>query len=285
MIKSLFIGNLEIQVSASGNIEFSEQLIPFTKKILDTKKTMHYRLCFEQPAPITFQVIAELTLPRQLIGKNEAGEMRFYPDIFTGKPLAMYVEKAEDEADILLYREPIDSFTITLDDLNYFAIERQLMKVNNIILHSSFIIHDNKAILFSAPSGTGKSTQASLWEKCTDAKIMNGDRCLLLKDGDVWKAVGIPFCGSSGISYNGIFEIAGIIMIHQAPQNQCRGLSVIEAFKNTYPEITRNNWNKEFENTVLELINDLISNVRYIGLGCNMEDDAVTCLKKFLYNE
>ncbi|WP_370839368.1 hypothetical protein [Intestinibacter bartlettii] len=38
------------------------------------------------------------------------------------------------------------------------------------------LIGKDKGILFSAPSGTGKSTQADLWEKYENAEIINGDR-------------------------------------------------------------------------------------------------------------
>ena len=50
-------------------------------------------------------------------------------------------------------------------------MKKILLKYNGIILHSSFINFENKAILFSAPSGTGKSTQADLWKKYKNAEI------------------------------------------------------------------------------------------------------------------
>ncbi len=47
--------------------------------------------------------------------------------------------------------------------------------------HCSYILHQNRAILFAAPSGTGKSTQAALWEKYRGAEIIIGDRGLLFR--------------------------------------------------------------------------------------------------------
>ena len=56
------------------------------------------------------------------------------------------------------------------------GLETLLLKYDGLLLHSSFIRWRGEGILFSAPSGTGKSTQADLWVKYEDAEILNGDR-------------------------------------------------------------------------------------------------------------
>ena len=43
------------------------------------------------------------------------------------------------------------------------GLEHLLATQRAVILHSAYIDYKGKAILFSAPSGTGKSTQAELW--------------------------------------------------------------------------------------------------------------------------
>lgn len=49
--------------------------------------------------------------------------------------------------------------------LDAICMEQILNEKSTFILHSSYINFNGKAILFSAPSGAGKSTQADLWEK------------------------------------------------------------------------------------------------------------------------
>lgn len=72
-----------------------------------------------------------------------------------------------------------------------FALERRMLQKDSFILHSAYIRHRGRAILFSAPSGTGKSTQASLWAQYAGAEIINGDRALLQKVQDCWMARGL----------------------------------------------------------------------------------------------
>lgn len=48
-------------------------------------------------------------------------------------------------------------------------------------LHSSFVLHQGKALLFTGPSGIGKTTQAELWRDYQGSMIVNGDACLMRK--------------------------------------------------------------------------------------------------------
>ena len=67
------------------------------------------------------------------------------------------------------------------------------------ILHASYILYRGEAILFSAPSGTGKSTQAAFWKEHRGAEIINGDRVLVIKRDGVFYACGVYVSGTSGI--------------------------------------------------------------------------------------
>lgn len=52
--------------------------------------------------------------------------------------------------------------------------------VGMLVLHSAYIVtRGGEGILFSGPSGIGKSTQAALWERFAGARTVNGDRALV----------------------------------------------------------------------------------------------------------
>ena len=82
-----------------------------------------------------------------------------------------------------------------------------------LILHSSYLDVNGQALLFSGPSGIGKSTQADLWVRHRGAAILNGDKSLLIREPDGWYAHGWPICGSSGICRNESRRIRAIVML------------------------------------------------------------------------
>lgn len=189
---------------------------------------------------------------------------------------------------------PIDNLNYEVRYLkgkeNYIEYSKNIMEIidivkimnknNTFILHSSFIKYNNKAILFSAPSGTGKSTQADLWNKYENAEIINGDRAGIRKIGDEWTAYGLPFAGSSRIFKNKKAPISRIIILRQGKENKLKRLSPREAFIKIYSETTIHTWDKEFQENIINMITDLVQNVPVYLYECLPNEDAVKFLKQ-----
>ena len=165
---------------------------------------------------------------------------------------------------------------------SYICLEKILEKFNGLILHSSFIKYKNKGILFSAPSGTGKSTQASLWNEYKKAKIINGDRSILRRVNNKWKAYGLPICGSSNIHINDSAEINSIVVIRQNKENIAEEILKSNRFKYLYSEISINMWNRDIVNSSIDLIMDLLNSVNMHLLLCTKEKQSVDCLAEVL---
>ena len=162
------------------------------------------------------------------------------------------------------------------------ALEKLMLEHDSLILHSAYMHRNGKAVLFSAPSETGKSTQADLWEKYRGTRTVNGDRSLLTRDADGWRAYGWPVCGSSGICYNEAYPVEAIVMLHQAKTNQIEKLTGLGAIQKLMAQITINMWNAEFQMKAMDLIEKLISEVPVYELGCDISEEAVRCLEKVL---
>ena len=143
--------------------------------------------------------------------------------------------------------------------------------------------YQGKGILFSAPSEIGKSTQASLWEKYRGSRTINGDRALLRKIKGKWTACGWPVCGSSEICSLGDTPIYAIVMLKQGEKNQAVPLSPFQAFAQLYPQITINQWNREFVQKAISGIEDLIAQVPVWQLTCDISEEAVNCLENALF--
>lgn len=158
-----------------------------------------------------------------------------------------------------------------------------LTDFRRVILHSSFLAYKGKAILFTAPSGTGKSTQAELWRvHRPGAEIVNGDRCVLSCDGEQPYAHGIPLCGTSGITKNRSMPVRAIIVLRQGAENRIRRLGAREAFTMLFSECSVALWSREDTGTVTDLLTGIISSVPVYLYTCRPDASAVDDLEAAL---
>lgn len=164
----------------------------------------------------------------------------------------------------------------------YLCLEQILLQYDAVVLHSSYVAFDNKGIVFSAPSGTGKSTQADLWEKYVHATVINGDRSVLRKKSGIWNVYGCPMCGTSGIHKQGCEPLTNIIMLSQGKENRAVKISGKEAFCKIYPEITCPKWDSRFIGHVMDLLDEIIREVSVWHYSCTKEKEAVFTLKRLL---
>ena len=105
-----------------------------------------------------------------------------------------------------------------------------LTKRGGMMLHSSAVVLDGKAYLFSGPSGMGKSTHTRLRQKeFPGAIVINDDKPALRKIDGVWYAYGTPWCGKDGININTRAPLAGICFLRRGEENKIRRLPPIEA--------------------------------------------------------
>lgn len=164
-------------------------------------------------------------------------------------------------------------------------LEQILMSQKAMILHTSFCEWKKQGLLFTAPSGTGKSTQAELWKKYQSAEIINGDRAVIRKICGKWTASGLPYAGSSHIFKNETYEIGAIVILRQGKVNEIQKLGLAEAFKWIYSETVVCNWDAEYQNRMVEMITELVHSVPVYLFRCLPDESAVTILKTYLENE
>lgn len=156
---------------------------------------------------------------------------------------------------------------------------------NGMILHASYIAHDNGAILFTAPSQTGKSTQANLWKQHVGAEIINEDRVLICKKDMTWYACGIPMCGSSDTCVNAGYPLKAVIELKQRKENKIVQLMQLEKYKALLLGTQYHLKDRNEETLVCKLISNLIETMEIVRYSCCPEMSAVETLKKYLEKE
>lgn len=166
--------------------------------------------------------------------------------------------------------------------LNCIAAEHLVPQAGGVIFHSAYIDVGGRAVLFSAPSGTGKSTQAELWRSLRGARILNGDRSVIRNvDGQVF-ACGIPFAGSSVYCENVDLPLAAIVYLSQAPRTSISRLSGFRAFGKIWEGCSINTWDEGDVHAVTDIVTHAARTVPVYHLACTPDESAVIALETVL---
>lgn len=141
------------------------------------------------------------------------------------------------------------------------------------MLHASAVVLDNRAYLFSAPSGTGKSTHTAQWLKLfPSARILNDDKpAIMLSDGIF--ACGTPWSGKSDLNLNLTVPLQGICILERAEKNFIHPIAPDEAIFALLNQTIRPAAESRM-NALLGHIDRVVTEVGIFRMGCNISLEA-----------
>lgn len=154
--------------------------------------------------------------------------------------------------------------------------EKTLKFYNGFFFHSSSLMLDGEAYVFSAPSGTGKSTHTALWRKRFGERVamINDDKPIIRKKGDIFYIYGTPWMGKADIGNNISAPIKAVYILQRGTENIARRVEPGKVFKQLL-EATVMPADKENMSTLLGLLDEFFSTTPLFLLTCNTDDDAV----------
>ena len=176
--------------------------------------------------------------------------------------------------DIYEGREPVnykDRYLETISLLRMTA--NTLMNHGVLLFHGSAIAVDGKVYLFTAKSGTGKTTHSRLWLKnIPGAYILNGDKPFLLFKEDGIFVCGNPWQGKEDYGRNEILPLAAICILERDETNHIEPITYKEAFE----VLTFQSHKPPQDGRMVSYMKMLgrLSMLPLYRLGCNMEDEA-----------
>ena len=188
-----------------------------------------------------------------------------------------------ERADVIIENAP-DEFCIkyrteSREDCEYIftgmSFYKQLINFDGIMLHSSAVVVDGRAYLFTAASGTGKSTHTSLYlrEFGDRAYILNDDKpALRFEDGELF-AYGTPWSGKHDFSVNARIPVAGICVLHRGEKNEISRIYGKAAIIGIFSQTLRPQ-SAKYMDKVLSVIDKIIEKIPVWDLKCNMESEA-----------
>lgn len=162
--------------------------------------------------------------------------------------------------------------------LNSVSAERLAVNAGGIIFHSAYIGFRNEGILFTAPSGTGKSTQAELWREWRGADVINGDRSMIKSTGGISRVCSLPFSGSSGISKNVNLPLRAIVYLEQAPTVTLERIRGAQAFCRIWEGCCVNTWNRAELEKAYSTAEAIAAQTPVYRLRCTPDEKAVDAL-------
>lgn len=208
----------------------------------------------------------------------------FFWNIHTDKKYIVLAHKKNNFKDFDLYiqRESIQELLKEFHFPPLMSMEQVLLQYDTFQLHASVIDWNGNGILFTAPSGIGKSTQADLWRIHEKATVINGDKGMIRRKGNSFWVYGSPYAGTSKIYTNFSVPIRAIVVLSQALENHIEQLDEISAFVKIYRESTVSSWDAEYVSKFTNLLVDLIHEIPIFHLSCRPDVDAVNLLKETL---
>lgn len=224
--------------------------------------------------------IAGLTVEMDAFGRTER-QAKAYLIEKTGDPDIVMVAGADEMHKMYPY--------LTLDESEYIftcsQFYHKLLNFNGMMLHSSAVVMDGYAFLFSAASGTGKSTHTTLWRKrygYDRTLMLNDDKpALRLEDGR-WYAYGTPWSGKTNQNLNMRVPLGGVCLLERGEHNEIKPYSGARAVYELLQQTVRPPA-ADGRTKVLELLNDLMGKVPVWKLKCNMDLEAARVSHDAMY--
>ena len=213
---------------------------------------------------------------------------QYFRPYLTGDPAEFSVTVTKEmidfeQADLLeeAHRDGFRPRVFTDPFLERAAIQRAfaefLFDYNILLFHGSAIAVDGDGYLFTAHSGTGKSTHTRLW------KQVLGDRAVMVNDDKPFLELtangvilhGSPWSGKHGLDANISVPLKGLCFLERGTENHIAPVSAETVLpmlqKQAYQPLI-----EAKEATFLHLVDRLSASVPLWKLACNKKPDAAT---------
>ena len=111
-------------------------------------------------------------------------------------------------------------------------IPEKIIDYNVLLMHGATISLNGESYIFTAPSGTGKTTHILKWtDNCHNAVVINGDKPFIKLNGDGnILACGSPWAGKESMYTNTIVPLKSIILMERSKENHIEQISFADAF-------------------------------------------------------
>jgi len=179
----------------------------------------------------------------------------------------------EDEREGIPTRRFSDAYLETL--AVYRKIAEKMPEYGTFLFHGSCVAVDGEGYLFTAKSGTGKSTHTRLWRELLGSRavMVNDDKPLIRAAESGATAFGTPWDGKHRLSSNTAVPLKAVCILERSEKNTIRRISAEEAYPLLLRQVYRP-MDSAAMSLTLPLIDRLAASVSLWRMGCNTEIEA-----------
>lgn len=237
------------------------------------------------PKPTDSMVLYTAVGFRMLGSGTKRWAFRSDPNLAHAPDCAVLCYDTDSSDEQMLFFDPRRMELNVQSLLSSIMLETLLLRHGRCILHASYILHQQCGILFSAPSGAGKSTQAELWRRHRGAQIINGDKAIFYTDRGGVKVSGLPLCGSSGICRKAVAPLQAVVVLSQGRENRISRMGGKAAVKALLSQMYVRRGESESVAQAMALASEAVTRVPVFQLSCLPDSTAVECLEKAIHGE
>lgn len=154
------------------------------------------------------------------------------------------LEQQDIDKERNIYTELYGDCTLWDSTLETFALHAllstKLIDYGSFMMHGAAVAYDSSAYVFSAKSGTGKTTHVLQWLKhLPGAKIINGDKPIITigDDRQTTMVCGSPWGGKENYYTNIMVPLRSIVFMERAEENSIKRIPFAEAFTSFLPQV------------------------------------------------
>lgn len=202
------------------------------------------------------------------------------------KQAEAYVTNEQDTPDILIHfskdylrERQKENPHLSMNECEYIwtgaEFYHQLLNYRGFMLHASGVVYKGYAYLFSAPSGTGKSTHTGLWQKHfgSKAQIINDDKPAIRIHEDGVFVYGTPWSGKTALNLNIKVPLKAICFIERSPKNHIRQIPARDAIGMILNQTLRPPDLSQMDK-LLACLDTLLQKIPIYQMGCNISEEA-----------
>ncbi len=175
------------------------------------------------------------------------------------------IKKKEIEVKLQLSNDSNEiSFDPFFQPLGSILLHYLIQNKQGIMIHASGVKDSNRGYVFTAVSGTGKSTMAGLWQK-TGAQVINDDRLILIPKGEKVIMTNTPMPYYQDVDKDS--PVTAVFLIKQSSENYLKPVMGAAGVAGLMANCIQFLYNKEMVQQHLEAITAIAGKCPVYELG------------------